>query len=199
MISVIIPYMGIEPYKFQLGKCISSIKKQTADIEIIVVKQKPVVEYIEKTRLLNEGVAKAKGNIIWFCDADFLLPDKTMLKGMEAKLKKDSLDCIFPMFYSAVFSGYKIADGGPFMKKSKLKEFGKLDESLIGIGGVYFDLLEWILDNDNFYCDPEFLINLNYFPFTTSGDKAPPETLKRTKSLIRRVKSEFKKRGLWPK
>lgn len=168
MISVIIPLMRVEPYATQINVCLESLKEQTIKHEVIVEEQE-LQEYIEKNRLLNQGVEKAKGDIIWFCDADYLLPDCDLLKRMEAKLRYDNFDVIYPMFYSPSFKGFKLADGGTFIKKDVLTKFGKLDETLIGVSRVTWPLLDWCLDNTKLHCSTDFLIELNYEPFKIKG------------------------------
>lgn len=193
MISVIIPLMSIPPYGDQIGKCLRSLKRQSAEHEVIVEYQEPDC-YIKKNKLLNQGIEKVKGDIVWFCDADFILDDPTLLERMEAGLN----DVIYPMFYSPIFKGYKIADGAAFIRKDVLAQYGKLDESLIGIGGVTFDLLNWCMDNTNFQCSPEYLLRLNYFPSVKYKDKAPQKTVDRTKELHETTKDRLQKMGLWP-
>jgi glycosyltransferase involved in cell wall biosynthesis len=193
MISVIIPLMPIPPYDEQIEKCLRSLKKQTADHEVIVQHQKPQ-RFIEKNRLLNEGIDKSSGDIIWFCDADFILDDVDLL----SKMQSDVEDVIYPMFYSRVFKGYKIADGSPFIKREVLEEFGELDESLIGIGGVTFGLLNWCLKNTKFNCSPDYLIRLNYFPFVHFAGKAPQKTIDKTKDVVEQTEKILKMLGVWP-
>lgn len=199
MISVIIPLMPIEPYATQIDVCLENLEKQTAEHEVILEKQE-IKEYIEKNKLLNQGIKKAKGDIIWFCDADFILFDPDLLKGMETKLRKDDLDVIYPMFYSIAHRGYKIADGSAFIKKDVLSKFGKLDESLIGIGGVTFPFLTWCLENTGFHCSHEFLIELNWEPFTITSriNKRPKKTEDKTRHMVIDIIAKLKIMGLWP-
>lgn len=201
MISIIIPLMPIEPYVTQVNACLQSLRKQTAEHEVIVERHE-IQEYIEKNRLLNQGVEIAKGDIIWFCDADFLLPDSNLLKRMEAKLREDNLDVIYPMFYSDAVKGYKIADGATFIKKNVLARFGKLHEKLNdgpansllmqGISRVTWPLLDWCLDNAKMCVLPFFLIELNYEPFSVKGkgtSRVKSEMKLRYPKLIKRLKA----------
>lgn len=153
MISVVIPLMPIKPYCDMVYDCIESLERQTVDIEIIVSKHE-VEDYIRKNHLLNEGVKKSKGDIIWFCDADFTIDDKNFLKNMKKKLK----DVIFPYFWS-IKGKLKVADGAPMVRKSVLERFGKFDESLIGISWVTFPFLKWCIKNTDFKCDKRFVVN----------------------------------------
>lgn len=194
MISVIIPLMPLKPYDTQIVTCLESLKKQSAEHEVIVEEQK-IERFIAKNKLLNQGVEKAKGDIIWFCDADFILHDDTLLERMETDLE----DVIYPMFFSPVFEGYKIADGAPFIKKDVLSRFGKLDETLMGIGGVTFPLLSWCLSNTVFCCSSDYLFRLNYMPFTMGLGKTQQVTRERTKDLVEKTETELKDMGLWPK
>ena len=196
MITVIIPLMPLEPYATQVNVCLQSLREQTAEHEVIV-KTQQLQHYIEKNKLLNQGVQKAKGDIIWFCDADYLLPDCELLDRMETKLREDDLDVIYPMFYSIAFKGSKIADGGAFIKKDVLAKFGKLDESLIGISNVTWPLLDWCLENTKFHCSPEFLIELNYQPFRVKG-WANPEIKSEMKKRYPKFRNKLKARGYWP-
>ena len=196
MISVIIPLMLLEPYATQVKDCLKSLEKQTAERQVFVEIHQ-VQEYNEKNRLLNQGIEKAKGDIIWFCDADFLLPNADLLERMEVKLKEDNLDVIYPMFYSDSFRGYKLADGGAFIKKDVLAKFGKLDESLIGISNVTWPLLDWCLDNIKLHCSTEFLIELNYEPFRVKG-WANPEIKSEMKKRYPKFRNKLKARGYWP-
>lgn len=185
--------MPLRPYDTQVVTCLETLKQQTAELEVIVIKQK-IERFIAKNTLLNKGVSKAKGDIIWFCDADFILHDETMLE----RMGKDLEDVIYPMFYSPVFEGYKIADGAPFIRKDVLSKFGKLDETLIGIGGVTYPLLSWCLDNTVFRCSPDYLLRINYMPYTMIMGKIPIETRERTKELVAKTDERLKEMGLYP-
>lgn len=195
MISVIVPLMAIPPYDSQVVDFLKSIEQQTATHEVILVEQEPG-RYIDKNKLLNEGLSKARGNIIWHCDADFLLPDKTLLQRMQNKLK--DVDVIYPMFWSKPYNGYKIADGAPFMKRDVLKRYGRLDESLRGIGYVTFPFLLWCLTNTEVYCSPEFKITINDKPFVKRGGKGHVHTMKKLKPLADKLKKQLREMGLWP-
>ena len=197
MISVIIPLMALEPYATQVNVCLQSLREQTVEHEVIVERHE-IQEYIEKNRLLNQGVEIAQADIIWFCDADFLLPDPGLLRRMEAKLREDDLDVIYPMFYSTAFEGYKIADGGPFIKRDVLARFGKLDESLIGVSNVTWPLLDWCLDNTKMHCSPSYLIELNHEPFRIKG-WANPKISSEMKNRYPGFRTKLKARGYWPK
>ena len=166
MISIIIPLMPVEPWKTTVGDCIYSISKSVgAEYEVILQIQE-VEKYINKNKLLNDGFAKAKGDIIWHCDADFLI-NETFLRRMEDALIGDldlvyenGYDVIWPMFYSNFVKGYKASDGGPFMKREVLEKLGPLDESLIGISLVTFPFMKWCLENVKHYASTDLTIEL---------------------------------------
>ena len=193
MISVVVPLMGIPPYDSQVNDLLNDLGKQTASHEVIVVEQ-PVERYIRKNELLNEGYDKAKGDFIWHCDADFLIPDKTLLERMADRVD----DVIYPMFYSEPNQGYKIADGAPFMRREVLERFGKLDGSLHGIGGVTFPFLLWCLTNTELLCSREFQIELNGKPFRRLRGKQHTKTVKDLQPLVRTVKDRLINMGVWP-
>jgi len=157
MISIIIPLMPVEPWKTTVGDCIYSISKNNGvDYEVILQTQE-VEQYINKNKLLNDGFAKAKGDIIWHCDADFLI-DETFLKRMADAL--DNYGIIWPMFWSNLRKGYKASDGGPFMWREVLEQHGPLDESLLGISFVTFPFMKWCLENVSHYASTDLTVEL---------------------------------------
>jgi glycosyltransferase involved in cell wall biosynthesis len=194
MISVIIPLMPIEPYVSQIDKCIQDIKAQTADTEILVVEQK-VSRFINKNRLLNKGLATSRGDYIWHCDADFRLLDVTLLERMQQKIECDDIDVVYPKFYSSNFETLKIADGGPFMKRSILSLFA-LDETLLGISFVTFPLLEYCLTR-KFHCSDEFVIDIDPRQRHRKR-KIDRATLRRTRLIKKRVVPKLKRINAWP-
>jgi len=173
MISIIIPLMPKEPYKTTVGNCIYSISKNNGVKYEVILQTQEVEQYINKNKLLNDGFAKAKGDIIWHCDADFLI-DETFLKRMSETLNGWALyegedeylsinlgyDVIWPMFWSNFGKGYKASDGGPFMKREVLEEYGPLDETMLGISSVTFPFMHWCLEQKNHYASPELSIEL---------------------------------------
>jgi len=156
MISIIIPFMADteEHYEKCLERCLESLNRQTAKIEIIVSKH-DTERYIRKNYLLNEGFKKSKGNIIFHCDADFTFDDPNALQ-----VASDRLDeVIYPVFYSPKFKKMKIADGGFFGRRSVLKRHGPLDEKSLGISYVTFPLLRWCMNNTAFDVFEDFIVN----------------------------------------
>lgn len=156
MISIIIPYMKHGDYEYHLERCIDSLKKQTASIEIIVSKHEPE-KYIRKNYLLNEGLKRSSGNIIWHCDADFTLEDMQILEKMSNELD----EVIYPVFYSPKYKKMKIADGGLMIKRCVLEKHGPLNESAIGINYVTFPILKWCMNNTNFEIRKDFIVTHN--------------------------------------
>lgn len=198
MISVIIPLMPIEPYSTQVDECIKTVNGQTdVDVEIIVSRQEQEA-WIKKNRLFNKGIEKAQGDIIFFCDADFILNDSSLFKRMAQKMYDDILDVIYPMFISKVFEDYKIADGAAFVKRETIERYGKFPEKDIGISKISFPFLQWCMNNTRFYCGREFLIELNDKPFTLRHNKVHQETWKRLKPCFQQTVAKLKRQHLWP-
>jgi hypothetical protein len=195
MISVIIPIMPIMPYSEQIITTLEGLERQTADIEVIVCEQ-PVEQFINKPKLQNEGFAKSKGDIIFHCDADIIFKDKTILERMEEKLK--DFDVIYPMFYSVVYEGFKLADGLPFMRREVWEEYGDNDETAIGISLESFPFLHWAYFNKRFHCSKEFMIEINKKPFVRIVGKAHKPTQRRNKKIALEVIAELKGDGVWP-
>jgi len=192
MISVLIPIMPIPPYDSQIKDLLKCLKQQTAEHEVIVCEQK-VKRYISKNKLLNEGFAQARGDYIWHCDADFL-PEPTLLERMRDKGK----DVIHAMIWSDV-NGWRIADGAVFMKRKVLERHGLLNETMKGISYSTFPFLEWCLDNTDFYCSDEFILDINkkYGRKSFKG-KSDPVTLKVTTPIMVRVMKRLAEKGLVP-
>ena len=191
MISVVIPLMPIKPYNVQVTKCQESILKQSAETEIIVVVQK-TSRYINKNALLNKGVRESIGDHIFFCDADFTFPDRTLLERMS---KKD-VDVIFPMFMSKRYGALKISDGGAFMDRETIKRFGQLDESLQGISWVTFPFLKWCLNNTKWHCSDEFVIMVDQDH--VSKKKRHGATSAKMRPVFKRVVKQMQAEGVWP-
>jgi len=195
MISVIIPLMPIEPYDTIYMDAVDALEKQTVECEIIVSKQ-DVDPFINKGKLLNDGIEKALGDVIWFCDADFI-PDATLLEMMEERLYKKRLDVIFPMFYSNVHKQLKLADGAPFMRRSVLDKFGKFNETHLGISWVTFPFLKWCLDNCEFFCSNEFIVDINHTPQRLAG-KRHSKTSGELRSIYKETVKTLQGMGVWP-
>ena len=195
MISVIIPLMPIPPYGEIILDAVEAVKNQTAKCELVIARQ-DIDSFINKGRLLNEGLVKASGEIIWHCDADFL-PEITLLKRMQEKLIKDNLDVIYPMFYSNVHKQLKIADGAPFIRRSILRKFGSLDETLMGISWITFPLLKWCLNNCAFHCSDEFIININETPQRIAG-KRHHKTSGALRKVYKETVKDLQEMGVWP-
>jgi glycosyltransferase involved in cell wall biosynthesis len=199
MISVLIPYLAYMPYKEQIKRTISDLERQTADLEIIVSEQEIKEKHtrICKGRLHNEGFAKAKGDIIFHCDADIIIEDETLLERMENKLR-EGFDVIYPMFWSVWHEMNKLADGHPFMTREVLEEYGPLNEDDMGISLVSFRLLHWLYYNKKFHASDEFLIALNTEPFTKHKNKSDKATRLECRPIAVEVINDLKGDGLWP-
>jgi len=200
MISVLIPYLAYMPYKEQIKRTLSDLKRQTADIEIIVSEQ-PIVEKhtkICKGKLQNIGFATSKGDIIFYCDADAIFKDETLLERMESKLRKDKLDVIYPLFWSTHNNMNKIADGFPFMTREVREEYGPENENDIGISFTSFRILNWLYYNKKFHASDEFLFDVNLEPFIKNKKKRDIPTQIACLSTAREVVNDLKGDGLWP-
>jgi len=198
MISVIIPYLAYMPYKEQIKKTIEGLERQTADLEIIVSEQ-PIVEkhtLIVTGKLQNEGFAKAKGDIIFHCDADILFNDETLLERMEIKLR--DYDVIYPLFWSATHKMYKLADGCPFMTREVREEYGPIDEDDLGVSPGVFKILHWLYYNKRFHASDEFTFLLNYEPFCKRRNKTDRATALRCIAIKREVGKDLMGDGVWP-
>jgi hypothetical protein len=147
--------MPILDYPEHLVKCKNSLERQSAKLEIIISEHQPE-KYIRKNYLLNEGFKKARGNIIWHCDADFTLTDPDALKNAAAKLE----DVSCPVFKS-IKGHMKPADGGPLIRREILEHHGPLDESITGINFTTFPFLRWCIYNARFKVDSDFIIKNN--------------------------------------
>jgi len=200
MISVLIPYLAYPPYNEQIEVTIEGLKKQTADLEIIVSEQKVVGKHdrIRKGRLHNEGFAKSSGDIIFHCDADIIFEDETLLERMQDALFARDYDVIYPLFWSNTSEMYKLADGHPFMRRQVREEYGPLNEDDLGISLQEFRILEWLYFNKRFHCSQEFIIKVNLFPFIKFINKSDVETKKKCIPIAQRVVCELKKEGVWP-
>jgi glycosyltransferase involved in cell wall biosynthesis len=197
MISVIIPLMPIMPYNVQIERTLRDLDRQTAETEVLVCKQ-PVEPKICKTRLLNEGFAQSKGDIIFHCDADIIFKDETVLQRMEEKLYNDDLDVIYPMFFSPFRKCLKIADGHPFMRREVREEHGPLDETLLGISLQEFVILHWLYFNKRFHCSREFVIDVNTEPFVKKVGKVHRPTRMKCRKIYDEVIVKLKEDGVWP-
>ena len=197
MISVIIPLMPIKPYGEIYKDAVVALENQDykSILDIYVVEQ-PVDKYINKNKLLNGGVEVSKGDLIWFCDADFL-PEPTLLERMEKKLLKDDLDVVYPMFHSKELKQLKIADGAPFMKRSVLEKYGKFDELDLGISWVTFPFLRWCIDNCKFHCSDEFIIDINPTRQRIAG-KRHWKTSGKLRGLYKETVKDLQEMGVWP-
>ena len=195
MISVIIPLMPIEPYKTQLVTCIDSLKAQNTDVDINVMEQ-PIEDYIHYNTLMNAGIRQAKGDYLYFCGADFILEDTTVLSRMQEKLDNSNIDVIFTMFKSEVSKQLKIADGGVFTTKAIMENYGDLDESLIGISWVTFPFLAWCLGNINWYCNDRFVVTVDQRYFNRK--KRHWKTSGKLRKLYKDTVNDLQKAGVWP-
>lgn len=167
--------MRMPHYEKCIHECVASLERQTAKLEIII-SEHPVDRFIRKNELLNKGLKKANCDIVWHCDADFTLDDKTVLERMVKRLD----DVIYPFFYSAVHRKMKIADGGPLIRKNVLERFGPLDESAIGISWVTFPLLKWCMEKTKFQACIDFIVNHNHLYSVKKGHH-------KTRSRLRQI------------
>lgn len=161
---------------------------QSAKPEIIV-SQQPIEPKINKNRLLNEGFKKAKGDIIFHCDADFQLKDNKLLENAEKRLKETT----YPVFRSSIDFKYKIADGGAFVRREVLERHGPLDESLTGIGYVTFPFLLWCIENTDFNIHRNFEI---IHGCATVRRRVDHETKNRLKPVYDKVRKHPKYRRI---
>ena len=199
MISVLIPYLAYMPYKEQINRTLSDLKRQTADHEIIVIEQ-PIVEKhtkICKGKLHNLGFKASTGDVIFHCDADIIIEDETLLERMENKLR-DGFDVIYPMFWSVTHEANKLADGHPFMTRQVLEEYGPLNEEDKGISFESFRLLHWLYYNKKFHASDEFKIELNTEPFTKRINKSDRATRLECLPIAVEVINDLKGEELWP-
>jgi glycosyltransferase involved in cell wall biosynthesis len=196
MISVVIAYMPRMPYEVQLKSCLIRLKKQDCEPEIIV-SEMPLEQYINKPRLINQGIEKAKGEYIWLCDADFNVEDPTLLSRMQAKLNEGEHDIIYPQFESRASKKMRIADGAPFAKRETFEKFGPWNEKHLGISWVTFPFLWWALKKCRIHCSEEFVFVQNSFPFTLGRKKRHFATSKGLFPLFKKTKKELEGMGLW--
>jgi len=177
------------------GTAITALKKQTANCEIIVSEQ-PIEKHINKGKLLNKGFKKASGEIIWFCDADFV-PEPTLLERMEKYLIKHNMDVVYPMFHSKYYDCLKLADGGSFVKHNVFKEFGGFDEEHLGISWVTFPFLNWCLNNCNFHCSDKFVVDIAESKQRVAN-KRHWKTSGKLRNLYKETVRELQYMGVWP-
>ncbi len=195
MISVIIPLMPIPPYDAICLDAMTAVAEQDAQCELIVVKQ-DIGLWLKKNKLLNDGVEASKGDILWFCDADFV-PEETLLRRMELRLIREDLDVIFPMFYSKKHNQLKIADGAPFIKREVLERYGKFNETHLGVSWVTFPFLKWCMDNCKFFCSNEFIVDINPTPQRLAG-KRHFKTSGKLRGLYKETVKDLQEMGVWP-
>jgi glycosyltransferase involved in cell wall biosynthesis len=190
--------MAVPPYDCQITDCLKSLAMQTEENKEVIVSEQEVEKFININKLLNKGIKKSKGEIVFTCDADFLFPDKTVLKRMRNKLKEDKLDAIFPYYYTPVHNAYKVSDGGAFTTRKVIEEYGKLDETLLGVSWVRFPFLKWCMENTNYYFGKEFTIELNYKPFQKKRGKRNWETSGKMRPLYKQTVEKLQGMGAWP-
>lgn len=161
MLSIIIPALNEEKY---LPLLLESIKKQMFfDCEIIISdagSQDKTLEIAQKhdckiikgglpAKGRNEGAKIAKGDLLFFCDADVILPDNFFKKSLK-EFKERQLDlasfCLVPVpenrvtsFFLNIFYNQPIvllesalphAATGIFVKKDIFKKIGGFDEDV---------------------------------------------------------------------
>ena len=196
MISVIIPYMAIHPFPDLLPDLLDDLESQSVDIEIIVKEQK-VGRFIKKNLLLNEGIKESHNNFIFFCDADMRLKP-SLLGRMLMKIEQDNLDVIYPMFIS-IAGEPKIADGAPLFKKEVIMKHGKLDQYLVGIGGVTFPFLEWCIENVKIDCVRDYQVQIHEKRGRPDGkQRCPKETRVKLKKIKKELPLRLREMGWWP-
>lgn len=161
MLSIIIPALNEEKY---LPLLLESIKKQKFfDYEIIIsdagshdktleIAQKYNCKIIKgglPAKGRNEGAKIAKGDLLFFCDADVILPDNFFQKSLK-EFKERQLDlasfCLIPLpknkissFFLNIFYNQPIvllesalphAATGIFVKKEIFEKIGGFDEDV---------------------------------------------------------------------
>lgn len=184
MISVIIPLMRHPEYEEALECCLNSLGCQTAEHEVII-SEHPIEPKIRKNYLLNRGFEKAKGDIIFHCDADLYFSNPNLLEGMEDALT----DVIFPVFRSSINHKLKMADGAPFARRSVFEKHGPLDESLLGISYVTFPFFLWCLENVDTRAYPHFEVTHG---FATHRGKRHIETKRKLQPVFEEVQAHDK-------
>jgi glycosyltransferase involved in cell wall biosynthesis len=194
---VIIPLMPIRPYSEQIAECLEGLSKQTAKKEIFVAEQ-PIERYINKNKLLNQGFKKSKGDLVFHCDADFRFSDPTLLERMEAKIREDNLDCLYPKFFSQHYRELKIADGGGMFTQNTLLKTYPLNENLLGISWVTFPLLNYCIKNLRFHCSDEFVIDANCKNGSGNPMRRHGKTASRLRPLFKETVKLLKAKGAWP-
>lgn len=157
MVSVIIPLMPIEPYATQVEETKACLDAQAEDCQVIVVEQ-PVEPFINKNKLLNRGFELAAGEFIWHCDADYLFGPELLVE-MKGYLAATGKDVVFPMFPKK--DKWKIADGGPFMRREVMERHGPLDETILGINWTTYPFIKWVMDNCKWAASTDLRIRLN--------------------------------------
>lgn len=195
MISVICPLMPVKPYDTQVKDLEESLKKQTSEYELIISEQEISV-YINIPQLINEGLNKAKGDIIHLANADFLYPDEKLFEKIIDRLSGGTTDVIFPQFYSNTFKKWRIADGGWFAERELVDKFGEWDETILGVSGETFYFLDWCLDNVKLHCSDEFTIDLNTEPYVKKVGKKYLPSVKHTWPTIEKVLRKLADRGI---
>jgi len=161
MLSIVIPALNEEKY---LPLLLESIKRQDfKDCEIILAdagSKDKTIEIAQKYNCVivsgglpakgrNEGAKIAKGELLFFCDADVVLPDNFFEKAL-AEFNGRNLDiasfCLSPIpksiissFFINLFYNYPIillekflphAAMGIFIKKELFKKIGGFDETV---------------------------------------------------------------------
>ncbi|OFW61318.1 MAG: hypothetical protein A2W01_11225 [Candidatus Solincola sediminis] len=195
MISVIIPLLPIDPYDRVINDCIESLKAQTVTNEIIISKQPATDRYILKNMLLNQGFERATGDIVFHCDADFILEDRTTLERMQAKIKKEGYDVVFPKFWSPRYDALKIADGGPCFRKITMFKHGPLKEDLKGISWVTFPFVSWCLEHTKYYCGDDITLTHQR---TGGKGRRNGQTASTMRPLFKQTVKRLVREGAWP-
>lgn len=198
MISVIIPYMAVDPFPNLLPDLLDDLDKQTVPIQVLVEEQPSKGSYINKNKLLNQGIVKSEHDFVFFCDADMRIK-QSLLERMHTRLTNENLDVIFPKFRSPVSQKYKIADGTPFVKKRILQKHGFMDEKLLGIGGVSFPFLNWCIDNTAILCSEQYKVKIHEKRGKPEKkSRSPKETRVKLREVKKELPKRLKKRGWWP-
>lgn len=199
MLSVVTPITNTEPYRSQAQDLSWQLKQQSVPVEHIIEIQKEG-GIINKNKLLNKGIKKAKSHVIWLADADLILTSRDLLERMA--LWVDLYHITYPVF-ETTGRAVKICDGSPMFARSAIEDYGDLDETLKGVRGVSFPFLRWSLDRGAMV-DKTCKIILSDQVIKKYGNrqygitKTHSNTVKKTKEDYNYCIAKLIKMGVWP-
>lgn len=149
-VSVVIPFYPGRSRK-NLNRLLNAIDRQTVQPDEIIVNEKPQSSYANR----NEGWRKAKGDIIWFCDAD-MIPDEDALEKALEVFKNENPCGVEGHIYGAIERIYNMGymTGHIFYTKEVLEMVSGFDESFSPFWRGDTDLAWTILEigGDIIYC-----------------------------------------------